>query len=112
MNARIAEDLENARADSRDKNIFSQASEKIDDLFVRADRSLSPNSDASQQPRDMRELEERLVSLELEAQKEIEKLFHSYAEKARAIDEYILHPNLKDIHFVRSCILWMPVKAE
>ena len=59
----------------------------------------------------MRELEEQLFSLELEAQYEIHKLLSSYGEKAQTIDEYIIHPNLKDIHFVRSCILWMPVKA-
>jgi hypothetical protein len=39
---------------------------------------------------------------------EISKLSDSFNEKASAVDEYILHPNLKDIHLVRSCILWMP----
>jgi hypothetical protein len=60
---------------------------------------------------DMQELEEQLISVELDARRAIAKLEDSYAEKARSIDEYILHPNLKDIHFVRSCILWMPGQA-
>jgi hypothetical protein len=106
-----SEEIEQARVESHDKNVFSRASEKIDDLFVRIGCDTSPNLDSSYRARKMRELEEQLFSLELEAQYEIHKLLSSYGEKAQTIDEYIIHPNLKDIHFVRSCILWMPVKA-
>jgi hypothetical protein len=27
------------------------------------------------------------------------------------IDEYIIHPNPRDLHLVRTCILWMPAEA-
>ena len=51
------------------------------------------------------------MSLAVEAKEVIAELWDSYEEKARSVDEYILHPNLKDIHIVRSCILWIPAKA-
>jgi hypothetical protein len=59
----------------------------------------------------MTELEERLRSLEVEARQAIKNLQESYQEQSQALDEYILHPNPKDIHFVRSCILWMPQRT-
>ncbi len=108
----IPRDLEQAGTAAQNKDIFSRASERIDDLFVRTGRSLKPDTGIVRHEGGMRELEERLFSLELEARQQINSLFHSFMEKARAIDEYILHPNLRDIHFVRSCILWVPVKAE
>ena len=108
----IPRDLVQAGNAAQDKDVFSRTSERIDDLFVQAGRNLKPDTDTVHQAGNKRELEERLFSLELEARQQINSLFHSYMEKAQAIDEYILHPNLKDIHFVRSCILWMPVKAD
>jgi hypothetical protein len=103
--------LESARIESQNKNMFSRYSDRIAEVFllgrVASDRSIerfhiSPG---------MHELEERLASLGMEAQNAISSLANSYEDKARALDEYLLHPNLKDIHFVRSCILWMPKKA-
>jgi hypothetical protein len=41
----------------------------------------------------------------------MKKLDDAYEEKARSLDEYNLHPNPKDIHFVRSGVLWMPKKV-
>ena len=71
-----------------------------------------PEMDVVERPRSSLEMEERLLSLELEAQHAIAGLWRFlYREKARSVDEYILHPNLKDIHLVRSCILWMPAGA-
>jgi hypothetical protein len=100
--------LELAKAESQRKNLFSCYSERIAELFLRAER-LKPGAipDSS----GMQDLEERLLALEAEAQQAIAKLRDAYEEKARSLDEYILHPNLKDIHFARSCILWMPKKA-
>jgi len=103
--------LELARTQSQNKDIFSSYSERIAELFLRGESRLTSTAEASRHSPRMQELEERLLSLELEAQQAIAKLRASYEENARALDEYILHPNLKDIHFVRSCILWMPKKA-
>ncbi len=108
----IPRDLEQAKMDSQNRETFSRASEKIDDLFMRSDLGPSTAFPALYSAPEMTEMEERLFSLEVKAQRSIEKVIQSYFQKARTIDEYILHPNLKDIHFVRSGILWMPAKAE
>ncbi len=103
--------LELAKAESQNRDIFSHYSERIAELFLRIEIPTdSPSGTILRSPAG-KELEERLQALESEARQIIAKLRDSYEEKARALDEYILHPNLKDIHFVRSCILWMPKKA-
>ena len=43
-----------------------------------------------------------------DVRRDIGRLLNSYQEKVRNIDEYIIHPGLKDLHLVRRCILWMP----
>ncbi len=94
--------------DSRNRDVFSRISERFAELFLSAEFSLRPVSGPFRNLQGAMELEDRLLSLELEAQQAIAKLWDSYVEKAQSIDEYILHPNLKDIHLVRSCILWLP----
>jgi hypothetical protein len=107
-----SDELEQARAESRDKNIFSHYSERIAQLFLlRSELLMNPVPGIIHNFTGVQELEERLLSLESEAQQAITKLMDSYEEKARALDEYILHPNLRDIHFARSCILWIPKRA-
>jgi hypothetical protein len=54
------------------------------------------------------DLAERLAATEAEARQAIEKILNSYREKALSTDEYIIHPNYRDIHLVRTSILWMP----
>jgi len=105
------EDFEVARTASRNRDIFSDYLEKIAELFLQSKPDLSPGAEGSQKPRSSLELEERLMSLAVEAKEVIKKLWDSYREKARSVDEYLLHPNLKDIHIVRSCILWIPAEA-
>jgi len=102
------EELELTKSESRNRDIFSRCSEQIAELFDSAEFSLTPFFGPPPRPTGMQELEERLLALQLEVHQAIADLSSSFDEKARAVDEYILHPNLKDIHFVRSCILWMP----
>ncbi len=91
------------------KSILHEVSERIAQMFVSTELTLNPVSDdLLPQKREMPELEERLSSLEMEAHNSVSRLLSVYQEKARNIDEYIVRPNLKDIHLVRSCILWMP----
>ena len=104
--------LEQSKTESQNKDLFSHYSERIAALFLRCESKSNPSTGPFHPPPGMQDLEERLSSLELEVQQTIAKLQDSYEEKARNLDEYILHPNLKDIHFVRSCILWMPNKAN
>jgi hypothetical protein len=103
--------LEQARFDSQNRDIFSHYSDRIAELFLRGRFGSRQSMALFRESPGMQELEERLAALGFEAQNAITKLTSSYEEKACALDEYILHPNLKDIHFVRSCILWMPQKA-
>lgn len=90
------------------KGILHQVSERIAQMFVSAELTLQAISYSPLQgDRETPELEERLNSLEMEAHNSIGQLLSGYQDKARNIDEYIVHPNLKDIHLVRTCILWM-----
>jgi hypothetical protein len=112
MDVNESASLEQSRTASQNKDIFSHYSERIAALFLRYDSKSNPSAGPFHPPSGMQDLEERLLSLELDAQKAIRKLLDSCEERAGNLDEYILHPNLKDIHFVRSCILWMPQKAN
>jgi hypothetical protein len=103
--------LEQARIESHNKDIFSRYAERIAELFLRSRFGLGRAVEPFQSSPGMPELEERLAALGIEAQNAIANLNNSYKERAHALDKYILHPNLKDIHFVRSCILWMPKQA-
>ncbi len=103
--------LELAKTESHNKSIFFQYSERIDEHFLRGEVQPGYSPEEIRYSPEMQELEERLMSLELEALQEIKKLQDSYKEKVGNLDEYKLHPNPKDIHFVRSGILWMPKKA-
>ncbi len=103
--------LEDARADAQNKNAFCRCSERIAGLFLNAAVGSNPAAESPRPPAEMRELEERLFYLEWEACRAITEVKRSYTDKAWSVDEYIIHPNLKDIHLVRSCILWMPLQA-
>jgi hypothetical protein len=103
--------FERAREESQKRNDFSSYSDRIASLFVQGEFRNKPCFGPPRPGKGMQEFDERLLSLELEAQQAIIKIWESYEEKARAIDEYILHPNVRDIHFVRSCILWIPSQA-
>lgn len=103
--------LEEARIGAQNKDIFSRYSERIAGLFLNGELPPQAAGDPLRGRKDLLELEERLASLESEACEAILRLKDAYAEKARSIDDYVLHPNLKDIHLVRCCILWMPQQA-
>jgi hypothetical protein len=105
-------ELEHAKTDSQKNDIVSQASEWIAELFLGAEsvfscRTLEPLRFSPE----MQELTERLLALIREVRQATKSVYVAYEEKAQNIDEYNLHPNLNEIHFVRSCILWMPPEA-
>ncbi len=91
------------------KSMLHEISEQVAQMFLGAELSMNPVSAAPPREHTVRhDLEERLLSLEQEARQSIGRLVSTYQEEVRNIDEYIIHPSLKDIHLVRSCILWMP----
>jgi hypothetical protein len=103
-------ELEIPQLESRNRVAFSQYSEHIAILFLKGDLRLRPGLSIQPSQKGL-ELEECLIEVEQEARRTVSGILESYEYEAQALDEYILHPNLKDIHFVRSCILWMPQKA-
>ncbi|HTY63864.1 MAG TPA: hypothetical protein VMG30_16570 [Acidobacteriota bacterium] len=105
----VPENFELAKTASQGRDIFSDYLERIAHLFLQP--KPVPESDGFRSPRSGLEMEERLQSLETEAQQAIAALWDSYGEKAKSVDEYILHPNLKDVHIVRTCILWIPARV-
>ena len=92
-----------------DRDIYAHYTERIAALFANEDHPslrstglLAKNS----------ELEERLILLETEVSETIEKLREEYEAKVSLMDEYTLHPNIKNIRCERSCIIWIPGKAK
>jgi len=98
------------QAQSGSRNIYLLYSERMTALFLKENTlpAIPPGSRGNGN----RELEERLIDVELEARRAIADVMKTFEEQASALDEYLIHPRLKDIHFVRSCVLWMPRKAE
>ncbi len=93
---------------SQHRGEFHDAADRMTSLFINTELNLSPD-DELEGPRPIGpDLDQRLRSLEFEARHAIGKLVSSYRQKALNIDDYIVHPNFRDIHLVRSCILWMP----
>ncbi len=91
------------------KEILHKATERIAQLFLRAELKLDL---AEELPRRVQlgalDLEQRLSALEHEARQSVDRLLAAFREKIGSIDEVVVHPNLKGIHLVRTCILWMP----
>ncbi|HYK88597.1 MAG TPA: hypothetical protein VE398_07495 [Acidobacteriota bacterium] len=92
------------------KGVLHQVSERIAQMFLSAELNLQavPYTRPLQPSPGTPELEDRLNSVEMEAHNSINQVLSTYQDRARNIDEYIVRPNLKDIHLVRSCILWVP----
>jgi hypothetical protein len=104
-------DFDIAKIDSQVKSRMHEVSESITNLFLNTELSLNSNQDAPSYPSRTTEFDQRLSLLETETRHEIQRLTGVYHDRLQNIDEYLVHPNLKDIHLVRTCILWMPAEA-
>ena len=102
-------ELEIPRSRTSDRDIYSHYMERIAALFTNEDHySWKPAVPLARNS----ELEERLILLEAEVCKTIMELQKNYEDKAALVDEYILHPSIKNIRCGRSCVIWMPGKAK
>ncbi len=92
------------------KSNLHAVAEEIAELFLRTDLTTIPDEWAAlRYPEPSRpDLEQSLEILETDVRRDIRRLLNSYQEKIDNIDEYIIHPGLKDLHLVRKCILWVP----
>jgi hypothetical protein len=98
--------------ETTDRDIYSRYAERVAALFLNAaSGTASAAADAPRMDKSS-ELEERFIALMAEARRKIILLRESYEKKTELIDEYILRPNLKNIHCERSGILWMPRMTE
>jgi hypothetical protein len=101
-------DFDSAKLDSMLHDTLHGGSERITELFLNASLSLDATAAKPGAPwvRGI-EVDQRLHRLESEALVEIDRLLVRYQERVRTVDEYALHPNFKDIHLVRTSILWI-----
>src|SRR5262249_52587299 len=106
-------DFDTAKLDSLLHNQMHRVSERIANLFIQTELTLEGViTDPPPSRTSSMELEARLVNIESEARQEIRRLVSHYRDRVQTIDDYTVRPNLKDLHMVRSCILWMPRPAE
>lgn len=97
------------RPQTSDRDIYSHYTERIAALFTDEDHySWKPAVPLARNS----ELEERLILLEAEVRKAIMELQKNYEDKVSLMDEYTLHPSIKNIRCERSCIIWIPGKAK
>ena len=95
------------------RSILSRYAEHIDALFIKAASSIvDAAADMPLHSDKKSEFEERLMELAGTARRRIAFLHESYENRPELVDEYILRPNLKNIHCERVGILWMPEKSE
>jgi len=103
-----SEELERFKTDSYNKELFYRISERISGLFLRTEYSIQHVDPPSDSFSRIHELEERLRDLFKQAREAVIKILDSYEDKIKSVDEYILHPTIRNIHSVSSCVLWKP----
>jgi hypothetical protein len=106
-------EFESDRRLAQARSRLQAIADRITELFLQIELSMEPADIARlQYPDPARpDLEQSLESLETDVRRDTNRLMNSYLDKVRNIDEYILHPGLKDLHLVRKCILWMPCEV-
>jgi len=105
-----AGEFESDRRMSQDRSRLHAAAEGIAELFLQTELTMETCEVSGTQSLDVSrpDLELSLEALEIDVRRDIRRLLSAYQEKVQNIDEYILHPGLKDLHLVRKCVLWMP----
>jgi len=105
----VSEEFSSAGAALRKREFLRVVSEALDGLFLNSEIHGGPSAaDERVRRQPPSDLEEKLAALAVDARRDVAGLIQRYREKAESIDEYAVHPALKDIHVVRSGILWMP----
>ena len=96
--------------EANDRDIYSRYTERVALLFLNASSSPAETGVVAERMDKKSELEERLIALTAGTLNKITLLRENYEKKAELVDEYVLRPNMKNIHCERSCIIWAPVK--
>ncbi len=106
-------EFESDRRVASARSTLHAVAENIAELFLRTELTLESADVTAMRYTDPSrpDVEQSLEILETDVRRDVGRLLNSYQEKVRNIDEYIIHPGLKDLHLVRKCILWMPAGA-
>jgi hypothetical protein len=105
-------EFESDRVSAQARNKLHDVAEGIAQLFLRTVLTLDARIEVPRYPDPaLPDLDQGLETLEVDVRQEIRRRLHSYQEKVLNVDEYIIHPNLRDLHLVRACILWIPEEA-
>jgi len=106
-------DFNSDRRMTQARSSLHALAERIAELFLRTGLTLDEKTGYPRHP-DPRspDLDQSLEGLEMDVNLEIQRLINSYQARVKNIDEYIIHPNVRDVHIVRTCILWVPVGAR
>lgn len=106
-------EFESDRRSASARSTLHAVAENIAELFLRTELTLSSTDVSAMSNPDPShpDVEQSLEILETDVRRDVQRLLNSYQENVRNIDEYIIHPGLKDLHLVRKCILWMPAGA-
>lgn len=93
---------------------FHETSEAVAELFLGAELTMEDADSIELHVPDplSPDLEQAAEALKAGVRRDIQRLMRSYQERVRNIDEYIIHPGLKDLHLVRTCIVWMPAEGR
>ena len=106
-------EFEADRRVTQTKSRLHAARESMAELFLRTSLSLQEGEDVPAGAESaLPDLEQQIGMVEFDAGRATQRLMRSYQEEVRNIDECIIHPNLRDLHLVRTCILWMPGEAH
>ena len=95
-----------------DRAIYSSYAERNASLFLNTSWSSADVGVTARRMDETSELEERLIALTSETLNKKTLLRENFEKKAEFAEEYILRPNLKNIHCKRVCLLWVQGKAE
>ncbi len=109
-----AGEFESDRRMTQAKSRFHAVAERIAELFLQTGLTMeTADAVGLQYPDSSRpDFEQSLNMLEADVRRDVWRLLNSYQDKVRNIDEYIIHPGIRDLHLVRTCILWMPVEVS
>jgi hypothetical protein len=107
-------EFESERRMTQARSRYHATAEAVAELFLTTELSMHDGGNVGLHiPNPHRpDLEEALETLEVDVRRDIQRLLRSYQERVSNTDEYIIHPGLKDLHLVRTGIVWMPPQVQ
>ncbi len=93
----------------KNRNRWRLAADRITKIYLRTDvLADAPALQAQDAEPPRNEIKERLWEVEEEVCRQVRGLLRRFRESAAAVDDYFVRASHKDIHLVRTGILWLP----